>query len=47
MVFLSRRRLGYMIALLTLLLCRASAETALPGLVQESLMVPITLPDGR
>jgi dienelactone hydrolase len=41
------RRLGYMIALLTLLLCPASADTALPGLVRESLMVPITLPDGR
>jgi dienelactone hydrolase len=36
-----------MIALLTLLLCPASADTALPGLVRESLMVPITLPDGR
>jgi pimeloyl-ACP methyl ester carboxylesterase len=40
------RRLGYMIALLALLLCPASAETALPGLVRESLMVPITLADG-
>lgn len=41
------RRLGYMIALFTVLLCPASADTALPGLVRESLMVPITLPDGR
>jgi len=41
------RRLGYMIALLTLLLCPASADTALPGLVRESRMVPITLSDGR
>ena len=40
------RRLGYAIALLTLLLSPASADTALPGLVRESLMLPITLPDG-
>src|SRR5277367_4294876 len=40
------RRLGCMIALLMLPLCPASADIALPGLVRESLMVPITLADG-
>ena len=40
------RRLGCMIALLTLLICPASADTALPGLVQENLLLPITLPNG-
>lgn len=41
------RRLGCMIALLALPLCPASADTALPGLVRESLVLPITFPDGR
>lgn len=40
------RRLGYMIALLALPLCPASADAALPGLIQETLQLPITLPDG-
>jgi dienelactone hydrolase len=40
------RRLGYAIALLTLTLCPASADIALPGLVQQNLLLPITLPDG-
>lgn len=39
-------RLGYVIALLALQLCPASADTALPGLVRESLMLPISLADG-
>jgi hypothetical protein len=39
-------RLGCMIALLALPLCPASADTVLPGLVQENLLLPITLPDG-
>jgi len=37
----------YIVALLTLLVCPAAADSVLPGLVQESLPVPITLPDGR
>jgi dienelactone hydrolase len=40
------RQLGYAIALLTFLVCPASADTALPGLVQENLLLPITLPNG-
>jgi dienelactone hydrolase len=40
------RRLGYAIALLTLPLCPASADIALPGMVQQNLLLPITLPDG-
>jgi dienelactone hydrolase len=40
------RRLGYAIALLALLVCPATADTAAPGLVQENLLLPITLPDG-
>jgi dienelactone hydrolase len=40
------RRLGWMIALLALPLSPTSADIALPGLVRESLMVPITLADG-
>jgi dienelactone hydrolase len=40
------RRLGYAVTLLALLVCPATADTALPGLVQESLMLPIALPDG-
>lgn len=39
-------RLGYMIALLALLLCPASADTVLPGLIRENLLLPIALPDG-
>jgi dienelactone hydrolase len=39
-------RLGYAIALLALLLCPASAETVLPGLILENLLLPIALPDG-
>ncbi|HTG06658.1 MAG TPA: alpha/beta fold hydrolase [Bradyrhizobium sp.] len=39
-------RLGCIIALLALLPCPASADTALPGLVQENLLLPITLPNG-
>lgn len=39
-------RLGCMIALLTLLACPAKADSVLPGLVQENLLLPITLPDG-
>ena len=40
------RRLGYAIALIALLVCPATADTVLPGLVQENLLLPITLPDG-
>src|ERR1700739_1182644 len=40
------RRLGCMIALLALPLCAASADTAMPGLIEENLRLPITLPDG-
>jgi hypothetical protein len=40
------RRHGYAIALLTCLVCPAAADTALPGLVQENLLLPITLADG-
>src|SRR5664279_3697078 len=40
------RRLGYAIALIALLVCPAAADTVLPGLVQENLLLPITLPDG-
>jgi hypothetical protein len=40
------RRLGYAIALLALLVCPATADTATPGLVQENLLLPITLPNG-
>jgi dienelactone hydrolase len=39
-------RLGYVIGLLTLLLCPASADIALPGLVRQNLLLPITFPDG-
>ena len=35
------RRLGYAIALLALLVCPATADTATPGLVQENLLLPI------
>jgi dienelactone hydrolase len=41
------RRLGCVIALLALAFHPASAEPAPPGLVRESLVLPITLPDGR
>jgi hypothetical protein len=40
------RRLGYAIALLALLVCPATADTATPGLVQENLLLAITLPNG-
>ena len=39
------RRLGYAIALLALLVCPATADTATPGLVQENLLLAITLPN--
>jgi dipeptidyl aminopeptidase/acylaminoacyl peptidase len=41
------RRLGYAIALLTFLVGPAAADTALPGLVQQDLLLPVTLADGR
>ena len=41
------RRLGCVIALLALPHFPASADTALPGLIRESLVLPTTLPDGR
>jgi dienelactone hydrolase len=41
------KRLGYAIALFALLLRPASADTVLPGLIREFLMVPVTLADGR
>ena len=40
------RRLGCMIGLLVLLLSPAAADPALPGLVRQDLMMPITLADG-
>jgi len=40
------RRLGYTIALLALLVCPARADSVLPGLVRENLLLPITLADG-
>lgn len=39
-------RLGCVIATLMLALCPAAADTAWPGLIQETLMLPIALPDG-
>jgi dienelactone hydrolase len=41
------KRLGCVIALLALPLCPASADIALPGLVRETLVLPIAYPDGR
>jgi dienelactone hydrolase len=41
------RRIGCAVALLMLLVSPAMAETVLPGLVRETLVVPIDLPDGR
>jgi hypothetical protein len=40
------KRLGCTIVLLTLLTCPAKADSVPPGLVQENLMLPITLMDG-
>jgi dienelactone hydrolase len=39
-------RFGYAMTLLALLVCPAMADTVLPGLVQEKLLLPIALPDG-
>src|ERR1700692_578605 len=40
------RWLGYAIGLFALLVCPATADTVLPGLVRENLLLPITLADG-
>ena len=40
------RRLGHAIALFARLVCPTLADTALPGLVQENLLLPITLANG-
>jgi len=41
------KRPCYIVALLVLLFRPALAGTALPGLISESLMVPVTLPSGK
>jgi dienelactone hydrolase len=41
------RRIGYVITLLALSVCPALADTVLPGIVREPLLLPITLPNGQ
>lgn len=40
------KRLGHAVALLLVLVCPAMSDTVLPGMVQEKLLLQITLPDG-